>query len=166
MQQFGILAKIIILISLENTAEKASDSRGQVWFKTGDQRVSALAQEKCSPRSRLKSSGVMWETELPQFMFLSLNTKHCFPCLSGTSHKNNCTGRVAKCKKIFLSSRIWKREYLYKNQFTSPILFNSSANAAEDLCLVKTVPFHNLASLLLDFAVRSQSCLHDFILCF
>lgn len=124
---------------------------------SGDQRVSALAQEKCSPRSWLKSSRAVWGTVLPQLMFLSLNTKHCFPCLSGTSHKNNCTGGEVKHKKIFLSSQIWKREYLYQNQFTWPILFNYSSNVVEDLYLVRNVPFHNLASLLLYFPVRSQS---------
>lgn len=60
--------------------------------------------------------------------------------MSGTSYKNNCTGREVKCRKIFLSSQIWRREYLYKNQFTWPILLNSSVNTVEDLCLVKTVP--------------------------
>lgn len=99
-------------------------------------------------------------------MFLSLNTKHCSPCSSvWYFSQNNCTRREVKCRKIFLSSQIWNREYLYKNQFTWPILFNSSANTAGDLCLVKTVPFCSLVSLPLDFPERSQSWVHDFILC-
>lgn len=99
-------------------------------------------------------------------MFLSLNTKHCFPCSSvWYFSQNSCTRREVKCRKIFLSSQVWNREYLYKNQFTWPILFNFSVNTAGDLCLVKTVPFCSLASLPLDFADRSQSPVHDFILC-
>lgn len=112
MHYFSV-AKITVFLTPENTAGNVSSGKGQVWPSHGDQNVSALVQDKCLPRSRLKSSRATWESEQPLFMFLSLNTKHCFPCWSvWYFSQNNCTRREVRCRKTFLSSQVWNREYL------------------------------------------------------